>query len=144
MVTPALRAAFEARGVPLLQPEDGAALFVEDALAAPGRVDMILGGRFTEPPEAPPETRRTQIVVSAQTFPWLDDHRVQGVVVLPVVAVVDAFAAAIAAGWPGLCLQGIDRLRSSSRSPARGRPAPRPCSAARGGHCRCPRRRAPA
>ena len=111
MVTPALRAAFEARGVPLLQPEDGAALFVEDALAAPGRVDMILGGRFTEPPEAPPETRRTQIVVSAQTFPWLDDHRVQGVVVLPVVAVVDAFAAAIAAGWPGLYLQGIDRLR---------------------------------
>ncbi len=120
MVTPELRAMFAARNVPLLSQEGGAALFVDEVLATEGAPAVILGGRLTAERMAPSDQPwEEEVLVSAATHPWLTDHTVQDVPVLPVVQVVEIFAAAMSRGWPGLRLRQLTKL-----SVLRGAPLP--------------------
>jgi len=92
MVTPDLAARFRAGGVPLIDPAAGARAFL-DELAGP--TDDVVVVRSMDTP-AP--TLAAEVTVTGRAFPYLADHRIAGVAVLPVATVVDWFAA-VARAW---------------------------------------------
>ncbi len=86
MVTPELARRFEAHGVALLGLEDGAAAFAAELLeGAPGEVEVVIGG---VPPAAPRELR---VRIDQRSHPFLADHQIQDVPVLPVVEALEMF-----------------------------------------------------
>lgn len=116
MVTPALKARFEALGVPLIGLDDGARMLVDEVLAGPGQpTSVVLGGEpkpeallHDESAEVP--ASHHEVVVSAQRQPWLADHTVAGLPVVPVALVVDWFAALARALEPGSTIQSLGEL----------------------------------
>jgi malonyl CoA-acyl carrier protein transacylase len=116
MVTPALKAAFAARGITPIALHDGAAAFVDElSSGASDDVEIVLGAALAEGPS--PSTRKT---VPADRFvrtldrasmPHLEDHRVRGEVVLPVVIAMELFAAAAASARPGQSVRGVRDVR---------------------------------
>ena len=106
MVTPALKARFEALGVPLIGLDTGARMLVQEVFHGPGApTSVVLGG---EPrPEAllnegEPPPVHLDVVVSAASHPWLVDHTVAGAPVVPVALVVDQMLSAARGLFPGL------------------------------------------
>ena len=98
MVTPALKARFEALGVPLIALDTGAKMLVDEVRHGPGvPTSVVLGG---EPkPEAllnegEPPTTEVSASFSADTHPWLADHTVAGAPVVPIALVLDQMVAA--------------------------------------------------
>ena len=68
MVTPALAKQFAAMGVPLLPIDVGAQMFVAE-LAAPGAVEIVVGGMIRD---------NTGVrTVNARTYPFLRDHSIE-------------------------------------------------------------------
>ncbi|SPM37636.1 beta-ketoacyl synthase, partial [Mycobacterium rhizamassiliense] len=112
MVTPALKAMFESRGISLIPLADGARAFVSDVLdaetAGPEVTlgDGVLAGLPTHP--IPAEGRIASVTAHATRQPYLTDHRVQGNVVLPVVQALEWFVRMAEACRPGY---HVDRLR---------------------------------
>jgi NAD(P)-dependent dehydrogenase (short-subunit alcohol dehydrogenase family) len=112
MVTPALKARFEQLGVPLIPLDVGAQMLVDEVAAGPGApTSVVLGG---EPrPEAllhdgaPAPEQLLDLVVSAATHPWLADHTVAGLPVVPVALVAEWFARAAGALRPGAPLRAL-------------------------------------
>lgn len=105
MVTPALKARFESLGVPLIGLDTGAKMLVDEVRTGPGMpTSVVLGG---EPrPEAllnegEPPAIELDVVVSAESHPWLVDHTVAGVPVVPVALVVDQMVSAARGMFPG-------------------------------------------
>ncbi|MFF2731882.1 SDR family NAD(P)-dependent oxidoreductase [Streptomyces sp. NPDC058008] len=101
MVTPALAAHFGRSGVPLIPGGQGAAAFTAE-LSAPGadtRV-VIAAGDAPGPVRAAAEPAPAQVRIDAHTHPYLADHAVAGVPVLPVALALDRFAGAAAAWRP--------------------------------------------
>lgn len=119
MVTPALKKVFLERGVRVLSHPDGARHFVDELSADDGAVEVIFGGELaptaptaqtaqtvqaaaptaTAPttlttdlvsPPRPPRGRRFHL--DHHGWPFLADHAVKGVVVLPVVGALELFA----------------------------------------------------
>jgi hypothetical protein len=115
MVTPLLKAKFDELGVPLIPLEEGAAAFVAELQAAArDEVEVVIGGMPQAAPllemGAAPATRPFvfDVAVSAATYPYLESHQINGVVVLPLVLVQEWFlraAAAAGIGGPGVSLQ---------------------------------------
>ena len=105
MVTPALKARFEALGVPLIGLDTGAQMLVDEVRSGPGTpTSVVLGG---EPhPEAllnegnPPPVH-LDVQLSSGSHPWLVDHTVAGVPVVPVALVVDQMLSAARGLFPG-------------------------------------------
>jgi hypothetical protein len=108
MVTPVLKAKFDELGVPLIPLAAGAQAFVAELQAAREQVEVVIGGMpqsrpllQSGSPEAMGETQRGvaqanrpfvyDVAVSAATHPYLYDHQVNGVVVLPLVLVQEWF-----------------------------------------------------
>ena len=86
MVTPELGKRFEAHGVALLGLEEGAAAFAAEMLdGARSEIEVVLGGI---PPAAPRELR---VRIDHRSHPFLADHRIQDVPVLPVVEALELF-----------------------------------------------------
>ena len=113
MVTPALKAHFDAMGVPLIPLEVGAGMLVRElssasqtAEAPEGTVEVSLGGEprpeSISAPSGESDTSRFPIWVHRDAQPFLDDHRVKGTVVVPVVLVLEWFARAARAVRPDL------------------------------------------
>jgi NAD(P)-dependent dehydrogenase (short-subunit alcohol dehydrogenase family) len=105
MVTPALKARFESLGVPLIGLDTGAKMLVDEVRNGPGMpTSVVLGG---EPrPEAllhdgNPPPMELDIHLSAKSHPWLVDHTVAGVPVVPVALVVDQMLSAAHGLFPG-------------------------------------------
>ncbi|MBO86422.1 MAG: hypothetical protein CL927_13780 [Deltaproteobacteria bacterium] len=105
MVTPALKARFEALGVPLISLDTGARMLVNEVFHGPGApTSVVLGG---EPrPEAllnegSPPPIHLDAMLSPETHPWLVDHTVAGVPVVPVALVVDQMLSAARGLFPG-------------------------------------------
>ena len=102
MVTPALRAHFQALGAGLIPIGAGAEVFAAEALrAAPGFRELLV--------EAVPLAvaaggvrRDLEVVVTAASHPFLVDHAIDDVPVLPVVMALEWFARAARAARPGL------------------------------------------
>ncbi|MEV7866733.1 SDR family NAD(P)-dependent oxidoreductase [Streptomyces sp. NPDC088124] len=101
MVTPALAAHFGRSGVPLIPLEQGAAAFTAelDGTAGEPRVTLAAGGgpAALSPIGDPPPA---QLLVRADTLPYLADHAIAGVPVLPVAMVLNWFAGAATAWRP--------------------------------------------
>ncbi|MDX3060288.1 SDR family oxidoreductase, partial [Streptomyces sp. NE06-03E] len=102
MVTPALAAHFGRAGVPLIPTAQGAAAFTAE-LGAPGadtRVVLVAAGDGPGPAEAVTDPAAAQVRIDARTHPYLADHDIAGVPVLPVAVALDRFAGAAAAWRP--------------------------------------------
>jgi acyl carrier protein len=115
MVTPALKARFEALGVPLIPLATGAQMLVDELTgAAREQTEICLGG---EPrPEAllsegRDEATVHEILVDRASYPYLDGHRVKGEAVVPVVLVLEWFARAARAHRPELHFIGCSDVK---------------------------------
>jgi hypothetical protein len=111
MVTPALKAVFESRGITPISLDDGACAFVSEALDSQTQdVQFLLGGDVIAgglPHPLPNTGRLARVAVHAEQQPYLRDHRVQHQVVLPVVQVAEWFVRAAEGCRPG---QRVTRL----------------------------------
>jgi NAD(P)-dependent dehydrogenase (short-subunit alcohol dehydrogenase family) len=87
MVTPELARNFAARGVPLIELDDGAKAFVQEFRAGADHPAVVFGGS--------PETtglmgntavrsKRVAVLASTVRQPWLRDHTIDGRVVVPI------------------------------------------------------------
>ena len=116
MVTPALKAHFEAMGVPLIPLATGAKLLTGELADTSDSVELVLGG---EPkPEAlssgGDSVRRGgsfDVIIDRAGFPAIDDHRVKGQPVLPVALVLELFARAVEATRPDLIFTECEDLK---------------------------------
>ncbi|MBA4063848.1 MAG: beta-ketoacyl synthase, partial [Isosphaera sp.] len=137
MVTPGLRKLFEAEGVGLIPPADGARFLVDElgaagravevvALARPpgapgsGIVPAPAGSGVTPPPAATPPAPAPDLapaferVVDADTHPVLAAHVLDGRAVLPLAVHLEWLAHAALHGNPGLVFHGFNDLRVTS------------------------------
>ncbi len=90
MVTPQLQQLFQQRGVALLPIAEGAQRLVDEIQAGPSTVEVVIGE--TLQPEL--ATAEPSLTVDQLTYPFLVDHVVQEVPVLPVCLVMEWFVAA--------------------------------------------------
>ena len=114
MVTPALKAMFQARGIALIPLQGGAQSFAYELLAMASSVELVLGGAVTAQglqPPLPEPGARAQVFVHAEHQPFLNSHRIQGRAVLPVVLVMEWFARHASALRPGLQVVAVEQLR---------------------------------
>ncbi len=115
MVTPSLRAHFQDEGITLLSKERGASLFADELLhGPPHQVQVILGHADTAEGINGAHFRGPidlAVPISRATHPFLTDHRVRSVPVVPAVVVIDWFVRATRALAPHLHLQSISNLR---------------------------------
>lgn len=115
MVTPALEAHFKAMGVPLIPLREGAQMLVDELLGSnPERVEIVMGA---DPREVglsgiqEGHYARFEVSVSQGSHPYLKDHSIKNVPVLPVVMVLDWFTRAAKASRRDLHLQGCHNLK---------------------------------
>ncbi|MEW1718164.1 SDR family NAD(P)-dependent oxidoreductase [Streptomyces sp. NPDC093109] len=101
MVTPALAGHFGRSGVPLIPLEQGAAAFTAELDGTAGEARAVLAAgddpAALSPAGDPPPA---QLLVRADTMPYLADHALAGVPVLPVAMVLNWFAGAATAWRP--------------------------------------------
>jgi NAD(P)-dependent dehydrogenase (short-subunit alcohol dehydrogenase family) len=115
MVTPTLKARFEANGVPLIPLEVGAKMLVDEIRGRfPNQVELVLGAPPLSTPlltgEKDPKTI-FDVQVSETTHPYLADHSIQNVPVIPVVMVLEWFTRAAQATRPDLEVAGCRELK---------------------------------
>ncbi len=117
MVTPALNAAFAARGITLIAPGEGAAAFVDElSSGASNDIEVVLGAALSVPvstraSETTPRSGPFQRHIDDAAFPFLIDHAVKGEVVLPVVVALDLIAAAALGARPGQVVRQLRDVR---------------------------------
>jgi acyl transferase domain-containing protein/NADP-dependent 3-hydroxy acid dehydrogenase YdfG/acyl carrier protein len=132
MVTPEVRQVFQERGVPLLSTEDGARRFVSELTDAPGGevVAVVWAPGLPEatralrrapsgphpflekePEEAGASSARFPVLVGARSYPYLRDHSIRGVPVLPLALAVEWFARAATRAYPEQRLAELLDLR---------------------------------
>jgi len=110
MVTAALEQKFAEMGVPLIPLDDGARRFVDELQrAAPGEIETVVGGIISSP--QPRIARRLEVVVDAQSHPYLTSHQVQGTVVLPLVLAQEWLLRAASTTCPDRVLARCSKLR---------------------------------
>ncbi len=134
MVTPGLRRVFEAEGVGLIPPADGAAFLVQELTAAGRAVEVVAlarppgapgsgilpaGSGATPPPAATPAAAPDlapafERAVDADTHPVLKAHVLDGRAVLPLAVHLEWLAHAALHGNPGLVFHGFNDLRVTS------------------------------
>ncbi|MFB6263836.1 MAG: SDR family NAD(P)-dependent oxidoreductase, partial [Bradymonadaceae bacterium] len=105
MVTPALEEHFERRGVDMLDPETGAERFVDELYCAPAdEVEVAIAGSV---PGGGLESTgqggrlRSTVDVDADSHGFLDDHRIDGTPVVPVVLAAEWCLRIAEAAHPG-------------------------------------------
>ena len=115
MVDETLVERFGERGIPLIPLQQGADMFVSElSAAAEGPVEVVIGGapRQDAPLGASTLSRASmEIAVGAKSHPFLDSHRVNGVVVVPVVLAIEWFARAAKRCRPDLELAACRNVR---------------------------------
>jgi malonyl CoA-acyl carrier protein transacylase len=108
MVSPALRRHFAARGLPMLPLALGGEAFVA-ALGDPS-VELVLGGEGFGG-AAPRAAQDYDIQVDVDRLPFLLDHAIDGLPVIPVALVLEWFARAAGAFRPDLHLAALRDVR---------------------------------
>jgi acyl transferase domain-containing protein len=115
MVTPALKARFESLGVPLIPLQTGADMMADELLGSdPSRVELVLGGEPKAEALASETLQRSQaleVFVDKTSHPYLTDHSIQGVPVVPVVLVMEWFSRAARAARPDLTLVSVNDVK---------------------------------
>ncbi|MEN3304089.1 MAG: hypothetical protein V7603_291, partial [Micromonosporaceae bacterium] len=97
MVTPELAERFQGGGVPLIDPAAGAAAFLDELASPAGDVVVVRSAR-ADPPVPAGSALAAEVTVTGPAYPYLADHQIAGVAVLPMATVVDWFAA-VARAW---------------------------------------------
>ena len=114
MVTPELKAHFEAEGVVLLPEARGAEMFAEELLYAPtDDVELVLGGSvFAEGVNGSQLSRGVdaEFIVDAEHHPYLDSHRLRDIPVVPAMLVVEWFTRFAEACCPHLVVGSLQNL----------------------------------
>ena len=113
MVTPSLKAHFQQMGVALIPLEAGAKRFVDELTGASDDVTVVIGGSHGDGalgakviPAATVEVR-----VDAKSAPYLKDHAIAGVPVVPMVLAVEWFLRAARACRPDLVLAAVKQVK---------------------------------
>jgi len=102
MVTPALRAHFQALGAGLIPIAAGSEAFAEEALrSAPGFREILIEADSAAVAGGS-QRRDLEVLVTAASHPFLIDHAIDNIPVLPVVMALEWFARAARAARPGL------------------------------------------
>ena len=111
MVTPELARRFAARGVPLIEPDDGAELLLAELTRAPADdVEVVLAA--LEPGLGDMSLRsEAELHLDAGFAPDLGDHAPGDVPVVPIALAVEWFARAVAAARPGRALARVRDLK---------------------------------
>ena len=111
MVGPQLRARFEAMGVALIPLGEGARMFVDECSSAQReQVELVLGDRPRPEALLDPSEGRTlsvDVMVGRSTHPYLGDHVIEGVPVVPVALAIEWFSRTARAFCPELELAGL-------------------------------------
>lgn len=113
MVTPSLKAHFRQMGIALIPLEAGAQRFVAEMTGADEEVSVVIGsaegagalGAVLEP-HATLEVR-----VDQRSHPYLADHSINGVAVVPMVLAVEWFLRAARACYPNLVLAAVQQVK---------------------------------
>ena len=113
MVTPSLKAHFTQMGVALIPLEVGAQRFVDELTGASDDVTVVVGGSHGDgalgakvTPSATVEVR-----VDSRSHPYLADHAIAGVPVVPMVLAVEWFLRAARACRPDLVLAAVKQVK---------------------------------
>lgn len=105
MVDDGLRARFASRGVALIPVDAGARLLREELSTASSEIEVVVGSALDAAAASEaPHALEAHVLVSRNLCPFLDGHRVRGMVVVPVALVLDWFARAARACRPDLTL----------------------------------------
>ncbi|MBV1858415.1 MAG: SDR family oxidoreductase, partial [Nannocystaceae bacterium] len=111
MVTPQLEQHFAAMGVSLIPLEVGAQMMLDEIRhGAADTVELVLGGAPVQGAFAPAESddvMRVDVVVDRQSHPFLLDHSIAGMPVVPVAFAVEWLSRAARAACPELQLAGL-------------------------------------
>lgn len=113
MVTPGLKNHFQQLGVPLIPIESGAKLFVDELRSAGDDVAVVLTGANGHGLLGADSTRveRVEVIVNAQSHPYLADHRLGDVVVVPVVIALEWMLRGARASRPDLIATAVRNVR---------------------------------
>ncbi|MEC9465978.1 MAG: SDR family NAD(P)-dependent oxidoreductase [Myxococcota bacterium] len=115
MVTPALEAHFAGLGVPVIPLKVGAQMFVRELLASSrDEIEIVVGGnpnRVGLSGHTKDGGIRMEVSVSRKSHPYLADHAIGDIPVLPVVLVLDWFTRAASAVHPALELGSCKHLK---------------------------------
>ncbi len=114
MVDAALKAHFESLGVPLISLDAGAKMLVDELADRSGAVELVLGGEPRMGPLAAASSDRAvrlRVRADRRSLPFLSDHAIDGVPVVPVVLAVEWFARASHAVRPDLMLTHLRDVR---------------------------------
>lgn len=114
MVTPELKRYFTEHGVALIPLELGARMMLEE-LSDDRQIEVVLGGAPRRAAiagdAADADGARFAVHVDASSHPYLVDHAIEDVPVLPLVLVLEWFARAATALCPGLAVAACRNLR---------------------------------
>ncbi len=117
MVSPQLKAHFEAIGVPLIPLDVGARMLVDEvAGSAPAEVELVLGGEpnseaLAADPNDAGKSYRLEVAVNEATHPFFVDHAIQGTPVVPVAMAIEWFARSVQGFGPELVLDRLSDLK---------------------------------
>ena len=117
MVTPELKALFEQRGVALIPVDAGARAFAAEMLedSSESAVEVVLGGGVVHGglnSQLPSEgSMTTTLNISHDSHAYLEDHTIQGKVVLPVVMGLEWFTRAAQSSQPNSTLRSVRGLK---------------------------------
>ncbi|MDG1483992.1 MAG: SDR family oxidoreductase [Myxococcota bacterium] len=114
MVSPQLKAHFEALGVTLIPLKEGADMLVDELRADADRVELVLGGAPRAEAliaEGGAAEQRMELRIDRASHPYLIAHAIDGTPVVPVVLVVEWFARAASGFKPGLTLTAISEVK---------------------------------
>lgn len=110
MVTPGLKTHFEQKGVTLIPLELGAKMFVEEVNSAGDDVLLTVGSANNLGAVASPRVS-AEVHVNGLSHAYLDDHRINGTPVLPVVIAVEWILRSASACRPDLAFTAVKNVR---------------------------------
>jgi NAD(P)-dependent dehydrogenase (short-subunit alcohol dehydrogenase family)/acyl carrier protein len=111
MVTPALKARFESLGVPLIPLNRGCQMLIDEVFGSSEHPEVVLGGRPRPLREIGDGLMEVPLRVNQESHPYLSDHSVDGVPVVPVVLALEWFHRIAKAYRPDLTLVAIKDLK---------------------------------
>jgi hypothetical protein len=113
MVTPGLKAHFEQMGVALIPLATGARRFVEEMTGGGDDVSVVIGGAQGDGALGAAVTPKAtlELRVDQHSHPFLADHCIGGVPVVPVVLVLEWFMRAASACCPGKVLAAVEQVK---------------------------------
>lgn len=98
MVTPQLQRLFAERGVGLIPIEAGVKQFIDELSQNNNVVEVVIGGELV--PSEKSAVTSTTVSIDANSHPYLRDHAIKGVPVVPICLVLEWFAQAAKYKYP--------------------------------------------